>query len=61
VKGVTSRLNKAKKAKKQAHTAPLPTIRAALEKAGIIKKGSKAPEPMLRNMYADLLITKKGL
>jgi hypothetical protein len=28
---------------------------------GVIKKGSKAPDSMLRTMYADLLITKKGL
>ena len=61
VKGVTSRLAKAKKARKTAMAAPLATVRSRLETAGVIKKGSKAPEPMLRNMYADLLITKKGL
>lgn len=61
VKGVTSRLAKAKKARKTAMNAPLTTVRSRLESAGVIKKGSKAPEPMLRNMYADLLITKKGL
>lgn len=61
VKGVTSRLKKAKKAKKQAMAAPIGAIRAKLEAAGVIKKGSKAPEQMMRNMYADLLITKKGL
>lgn len=61
VKGVTSRLAKAKKAKKQAMAAPIGEVKTRLEKAGIIKKGSKAPESMLRTMYADLLITKKGL
>ena len=61
VKGVTSRLLKAKKAKKAAATASISDIRHKLEAAGIVKKGSKAPEAMLRNMYADLLITKKGL
>jgi hypothetical protein len=61
VKGVTSRLAKAKKARKTAMNAPLTEVRTRLEGAGVIKKGSKAPEPMLRNMYADLLITKKGL
>lgn len=61
VKGVTSRLAKAKKAKKLADQASLSTIRSKLESAGVIKKGSKAPEKMLRTMYADLLITKKGL
>jgi hypothetical protein len=61
VKGVTARLAKAKKAKKQAMAAPIGEVRSRLEGAGVIKKGSKAPESMLRNMYADLLITKKGL
>jgi hypothetical protein len=61
VRGVTSRLAKAKKARKTAMNAPISDVRSRLEKAGVIKRGSKAPEPMLRNMYADLLITKKGL
>ena len=61
VKGVTSRLAKAKKAKKQAMSAPIGEVKARLESAGVIKKTSKAPEAMMRNMYADLLITKKGL
>jgi hypothetical protein len=61
VKGVTARLMKAKKAKKAAAAAPIADVRHKLESAGVIKKGSKAPEHMLRNMYADLLITKKGL
>lgn len=60
-KGVTSRLAKAKKAKKLAMSAPISTVRSKLESAGVIKKGSKAPDAMLRTMYADLLITKKGL
>jgi hypothetical protein len=61
VKGVTSRLAKAKKAKKEAMSCPIGEVRSKLEAAKVIKKGSKAPEAMLRNMYADLLITKKGL
>jgi hypothetical protein len=60
-RGVTSRLLKAKVAAKQAATAPIGEIKGKLEASKIIKKGSKAPEAMLRNMYADLLITKKGL
>lgn len=60
-RGVTARLAKAKKAAKQAAGAPIAEIKTKLESAGIIKKGSKAPDAMLRNMYADLLITKKGL
>ena len=60
-RGVTARLAKAKKATKQAAAAPISQIKGRLESSGIIKKGSKAPDAMLRNMYADLLITKKGL
>ena len=60
-RGVTARISKANKLTKDAHTAPIKYIKATLEKHGIIKKDSKAPEKMLRDMYADLLITKKGL
>ncbi len=60
-RGVTSRLAKAKRASHDAQKAPISLIKTRLEKYGVIKKGSKAPEPMLRTMYADLLITKKGL
>lgn len=60
-KGVTARLLRAKKAKKQAMSANISHVKTKLEDAKIIKKGSKAPEEMLRTMYADLLITKKGL
>jgi len=61
VKGVTARLVRAKKVKKESMTLPISQVRTALEKVGVIKKSSKAPESMLRTMYADLLITKKGL
>jgi len=61
VKGVTARVAKAKKAKNEAMSAPIQHVRVKLESAGVIKKSSKAPENMLRTMYADLLITKKGL
>jgi hypothetical protein len=61
VKGVTSRLLKAKKVKKNAMSLPIAQVRAKLEAAGVIKKSSKAPEAMLRTMYANLLITKIGL
>lgn len=60
-KGVTARLMRAKKVKKDSMSLPIAQVKTALEKAGVIKKTSKAPEHMLRNMYADLLITKKGL
>jgi hypothetical protein len=52
---------RAKKVKKDSMSLPIAQVKSALEKAKVIKKTSKAPEHMLRNMYADLLITKKGL
>ena len=36
-------------------------VKAALSKAGVLKGGSKAPEPMLRKMYKDLRTMKSGL
>jgi len=61
VRGVTARLIRAKKAKKTAMSLPIAQVRSKLETAGVIKKSSKAPETMLRTMYANLLITKIGL
>lgn len=61
VKGIKTRLNRAKKAQNHAQTTALPIIKQRLVRAGVIKASSKAPEAMLRSMYADLLITKKGL
>lgn len=61
VKGLKTRLNHAKKAHNHAQTVSLPIVKQRLVKAGVIKASTKAPEHMLRNMYADLLVTKKGL
>ncbi len=61
VKGLKTRLNRAKKAHSHAQTMSLALVKQRLVKAGVIKASSKAPEHMLRTMYADLLVTKKGL
>lgn len=61
VKGLKTRLNRAKKAHSHAQTVSLALVKQRLVKAGVIKSSSKAPEHMLRTMYADLLVTKKGL
>jgi hypothetical protein len=61
VKGIKTRLNRAKKAHAHAQSASLSVVRQRLVRAGVIKANSKAPESMLRSMYADLLVTKKGL
>jgi hypothetical protein len=61
VKGLKTRLNRAKKAHAHAQTIPIASIKQRLVKAGVIKGTTKAPDHMLRTMYADLLVTKKGL
>jgi len=61
VKGLKTRLNRAKKVHSHAQTVSINIIKQRLVKAGVIKVTSKAPEQMLRTMYADLLVTKKGL
>jgi hypothetical protein len=61
VKGLKTRLNRAKKVHSHAQTVSINVIKQRLVKAGVIKVTSKAPEQMLRTMYADLLVTKKGL
>ena len=61
VKGLKTRLNRAKKAHNHAQTIPIASIKQRLVKAGVIKGTTKAPDHMLRTMYADLLVTKKGL
>ena len=61
VKGLKTRLNRAKKAHNHAQTMAIAIVKQRLVKAGVIKVTTKAPEHMLRTMYADLLVTKKGL
>ena len=61
VKNLKTRLNRAKKAHSHAQNLSLPILKQRLVKAGVIKASSKAPEQMMRTMYADLLVTKKGL
>jgi len=61
VKGIKTRLNRAKKAHNHAQSMPIATVKQRLVKSGVIKSTTKAPEHMLRTMYADLLVTKKGL
>lgn len=46
-------VTRAKRITRSAKTLPIETIRAELVKAGIIKESSKAPEGVLRQMYAD--------
>ena len=61
IKNLKTRLNRAKKAHAHAQTLNLQIVKQRLVKSGVIKPNSKAQESILRTMYADLLVTKKGL
>jgi hypothetical protein len=53
VGAIKKNVTRAKRITRVAKTLPIETIRAELVKAGIIKESSKAPEAVLRQMYAD--------
>jgi hypothetical protein len=53
VSAIKKTVRRAKRITRSAKTLPIETIRAELVKAGIIKEGSKAPEGVMRQMYAD--------
>lgn len=56
------RMRKAHTTRKASHTLPLDKIRAHLIEKNIIKPTSKAPEAVLRQMYADsLIVSQKAL
>jgi len=56
--GLSKRMTRAKTIRKDAGTLGLPEIKAALQKAGLVKAESKAPEVILRQMYADYMMLK---
>lgn len=53
------RLNKTRHAIKEGKTIPLEKLRALLIEKKLIKPTSKAPEPILRQIYTDSLIVAK--
>ena len=57
--GLSRKINKAKDIRKKATGDSIEEIKKGLERAGLIKKESKAPETMLRQMYADFMMLKK--
>jgi hypothetical protein len=61
VKAMSKKLKKARKTAKKVASMSIEAVKAALSKAGVLKGGSKAPEPMLRKMYKDLRTMKSGL
>ena len=59
IAGLSRKIHAAKTIRMKATEDKITDIKKALEKAGLIKTGSKAPEVMLRQMYADYMMLKK--
>lgn len=58
VSGLGKRLTRAKTIRKDAGTLGIAEIKKALQKATLIKADTKAPEAILRQMYADYMVLK---
>lgn len=56
---LSRKIGKAKDIRTKASGDKIEEVKKALEKAGLIKPESKAPETMLRQMYADFMMLKK--
>lgn len=52
------KIKKAKEIRKEATDTGIEDVKKALQKAALIKPGSKAPEAMLRQLYADFMMLK---
>ncbi len=59
LKSLSKRLKKTRHAVKHAQVVPIEKIRAALIEKKLIKPTSKAPESVLRQIYADSIIVAK--
>jgi len=57
--GLSRKIKAAKTIKEKASGDKIEEIKEGLVKAGLIKEASKAPEAMLRQMYADYMMLKK--
>jgi hypothetical protein len=55
---LTHRFTRAKKVKDDTEKKPIESVREYLIQKGVIQAKSKAPEKMLRSMYADFLLLK---
>lgn len=56
--GLSRKIHKAKTIRNKASSESLESIKKALHKAGLIKAESKAPDYILRQMYADFMTLK---
>ena len=58
IAGLSKKIHRAKTIRHKATKDSIEHVKKELEKAGLIKAGSKAPEDMLRQMYADFMTLK---
>lgn len=58
ISSLSKKIHQAKDIRKKATDSTIAEVRKALEKAGLIKVGSKAPDTMLRQLYADYMTLK---
>jgi hypothetical protein len=58
ISNLSKKIDKAKEIRKTASDSTVDEVKKALHKAGLIKADSKAPETMLRQMYADYMTLK---
>ena len=58
VSNLTHRFTRAKKVKDDTQKKPMESVRDYLVQKGVIQAKSKAPEKMLRSMYADFMLLK---
>jgi hypothetical protein len=58
VSGLGKRLNRAKTIRKDAGSLDLAEVKKALQRAALVKADTKAPESILRQMYADYMVIK---
>ena len=56
--GLSKKLTRAKSIRQDAAKTSLDQVKKTLQKAGLIKADSKAPEAILRQMYADFMVLK---
>ena len=58
ISNLGKKINKAKEIRKAASDTSIEGIKKELQKAALIKPGSKAPDAMLRQLYADFMMLK---
>lgn len=58
MRGLTKKIKKARTIRQKASNTTVEQIKKELHKAGLVKMDTKAPEPILRQMYADFMTLK---